>query len=298
MFLFTNHSSPFCWSCASTHRSRQQIFVPQVEDLMQARTYFPKVRRMLLFLAPFHPNTLLASFHAASRPLLLPLCLFLRPILKFCSVGATLMRFTWAHVTERGILVSNFSMTRNSLCELHTLDWLRHVSALPWGRLRRLHVLKYTTQLKCIRWLTIRWILSQFLITPLPRFPRSIVTFIGDRFSFLPITLLQHSHCTFVIILFGPFTCLFIKTVSKVSPIDRLPQQISQDLDIHTRSSPGLMKLKTTRSKASSCCGTFFSWFLLSSFFHCSSASCRTEMADVDQIQQMIPLITCEIPFG
>ena len=46
-------------------------------------------------------------------------------------------------------------------------------------------------------------------------------------------------------------------------------------------------------------CDTFFSWFLLSSFCHCSGASCRTEMANVKQIQQMIPLITCEfIPFG
>ena len=55
------------------------------------------------------------------------------------------MRFTWTNVTERGILVSNLSMTRNSLFELHTLDWLRHVSALPENRLRRRHVLKYAT---------------------------------------------------------------------------------------------------------------------------------------------------------
>ena len=43
--------------------------------------------------------------------LLLPICLFLRPVLKLWSVGAALMRFTWANVTERGILVSNFSVT-------------------------------------------------------------------------------------------------------------------------------------------------------------------------------------------
>ena len=42
---------------------------------------------------------------------------------------ATLMRFTWTNVTERGILVSNFGMTCNSLCEFHTLDWSRHVGA-------------------------------------------------------------------------------------------------------------------------------------------------------------------------
>ena len=32
--------------------------------------------------------------------LLLPLCLLQRPILKFWSVGATLMRFTWAKISE------------------------------------------------------------------------------------------------------------------------------------------------------------------------------------------------------
>ena len=52
------------------------------------------------------------------------------------------MRFTWANVSERRILVSNFSVTRNSLRELHTLDRFRHVSALPKNRLRRFHVLK------------------------------------------------------------------------------------------------------------------------------------------------------------
>ena len=41
------------------------------------------------------------------------------------------MRFTWTNETERGILVSNFGMTCSSLCELHTLDLLRHVGALP-----------------------------------------------------------------------------------------------------------------------------------------------------------------------
>ena len=111
---------------------------------------------------------------------------------------------------SEGFLVSNFCMTCNSLCELHTLDWSRHVGAFSENRLRRRHVLKYATQLPCIRRLTFRLILSQFLITSLPRFPRSIVTSIGDRFSFLPISLFQHSHSTFVIIRFRPFRRLFI----------------------------------------------------------------------------------------
>ena len=47
--------------------------------------------------------------------LLLPLCLLLRPILKFWSVGAALMSFTWANKSERRIFVSNFSVTCNSV---------------------------------------------------------------------------------------------------------------------------------------------------------------------------------------
>ena len=50
----------------------------------------------------------------------------------------------------------------------------------------------------------------------------------------------------------NPLLNNLVMTVSQVSPICRHLQQIFQDLDIHTRSSPGLMKLKTTRSKASS----------------------------------------------
>ena len=119
---------------------------------MQASTHFPKVRRMLIFHAPSifqYTFGQLPRFFAGT--LLLPLCLFLRPILKSWSVGATLMRFTWANTSERRILVSNFGVTRDSLCEFHTLDWFPHVCALPENRLRRRRVLKYATELPCIR---------------------------------------------------------------------------------------------------------------------------------------------------
>ena len=46
------------------------------------------------------------------------------------------------------------------------------------------------------------------------------------------------------------------------------------------------------------CCDSFFSWILLKSFRHCFRANCRTEMADIEQAQQMIPFVTCEISFG
>ena len=158
----------------------------------------------------FNFNTFLASFHAASRA---PCsCHSVCSRDRSSNFGAFGLR-SWGspgQISERRILVSNFGVTCNSLCDSHTLDWLRHVGALPESRLRRRHVLKYATQLPCIRWLTFRWNLSQFLITPLPRFHRSIVTFIGDRFSFLPISLFQQSHITFVTIRFGPFCRLFI----------------------------------------------------------------------------------------
>ena len=64
---FSSTQVLFRWSCALTLRSRQQILFPQVSTLMQASTYFPKVRRILLFLAPLFLNALLASLHAAPR---------------------------------------------------------------------------------------------------------------------------------------------------------------------------------------------------------------------------------------
>ena len=142
--------------------------------------------------------------------LLLPLCLLLRPILKFWSVGAALLRFTWANVSERRILVSNFGVMRNSLRGSYTLDWSLHVCALPENGLRRCHVLKYTTQLSCIGGSTLRRTSFQLVITFLAKLPCSIVTLVGDMSSFMQIILLQHSYCTLVIILFGPFTGLFI----------------------------------------------------------------------------------------
>ena len=65
---------------------------------MQAGPYFPKVRRMLLCFSPF---TFGQPPRCFAGTLLLPLCLLLRPVLKFWSVGATLIRFTWANKSVR-----------------------------------------------------------------------------------------------------------------------------------------------------------------------------------------------------
>ena len=89
------------------------------------------------------------------------------------------MRFSWANHSERRILVSNVSVTFNGFCEFYTSDWFPYVWALPLNRwrLRRLQILTYATQLSC--------------------------TF-------------QHSHCTFVTILFGPFARLFFNLAMRI----------------------------------------------------------------------------------
>ena len=54
-------------------------------------------------------NTLVASFHAASRaPCSWTLCLLLRPILIFWNIGVTLMRFTWANISARKVFCLEF----------------------------------------------------------------------------------------------------------------------------------------------------------------------------------------------
>ena len=77
----------------------------------------------------FNFRTLLASLHAASRA---PcschsLSLLLRPILKFWSVGATLMSFSWPNHSERRILVSNVCVPCNGFREFYTSDQFPYV---------------------------------------------------------------------------------------------------------------------------------------------------------------------------
>ena len=133
----------------------------------------------------FKFRTLLASFHAAC-PSLLPLCLLLRPILKFWSVWVTLMRFTWANQSERRILVLNVSVMYNgflcishiglgSACLSSSVKSMK-TSAAPYPGIRNPIVVYLTSNRK-----------NGFL-----------------RLKILLI-LLQRSHCTSGTILFKPF---------------------------------------------------------------------------------------------
>ena len=58
---------------------------------------------------------------------LLPLCLLLRPILKFWRIGVTLMRSTWSNHSERRILVKNVCVTCNGFREFYTSDRFPYV---------------------------------------------------------------------------------------------------------------------------------------------------------------------------
>ena len=60
------------------------------------------------------------------------------------------------------------------------------------------------------------------------------------HFSTLEKTKIDHNSIVYNLVL----------TAAQVSPFYRHLEQIFQDLGIHTKSSPGLMRLKTTRPKA------------------------------------------------
>ena len=122
---------------------------------MQAGTYFPETRRMLLF----HALSFQTDFWPAST--LLRGHLALATVSLLVNDPQILERWGYAHEVHldkcnraKGFGLEFWYDVQYSLCELHTLDWLRHVSALPENRLRRRRVLKYATQLSCIRKLT------------------------------------------------------------------------------------------------------------------------------------------------
>ena len=92
------------------------------------RHLFSEGEKNIALSCSFNFHTLLASFHAASAgTLLLPLCLLLRPILKFWRIWVALMRITCAHHSKRWMLVSNVSMTYHGFSESNTSDWLQCV---------------------------------------------------------------------------------------------------------------------------------------------------------------------------
>ena len=83
--------------------------------------------------------------------------------------------------------------------------------------------------------------------------------------------------------------------IQRVSPFFCTSQfAYSEDFDFRIWSSPGfLMQLMIALMEPDS----FFTWFFLCSFRHHFGAACWAENADVEQMEKVVPLITCEIPF-
>ena len=101
----------------------------------------------------FNFRMLLASFHAAS--LAHRSCHSVSSwdrSSNFGAFGFTLLRITWASHSRRWILVSNVAWRTTALVnQSNTSDWFRYVWALPKNRWRprRLHILRYATQVWC-----------------------------------------------------------------------------------------------------------------------------------------------------
>ena len=168
----------------------------------------------LFFSFNFRTHCWPASTLLRGHPCSCPFRLFLRPILKFWSIGVTLMRITWANHSKRWILVSNVSVTYDRLFVNRTHGIGFRMSGLfrkNVARLRRLHILKYAAQLSLHQITDVSMNFVPTFITPLIRFPWSIVISVGNRFSFMPITLFSIKPRRFLsIIRFGPFRRLFV----------------------------------------------------------------------------------------
>ena len=145
-----------------------------------SRHQFSESEKNAVLFSSFNFRMLSASLHAASRAH--RSCLSVSSWDRSSNFGALGLRWwgiTWANHSKRWILVSNVRMTNDGFCEVNTSDWFPCVWALPQNRcrLRRLHILKYATQLSC---------------------------------NF------QHCHCTFVTILFRPFARLFFNLAMRI----------------------------------------------------------------------------------
>ena len=179
--------------------------------LMQASTYFSKVRRMMLCHAPLDFNTLFANFNAASRA---PnSCHSVSSCERSSNFGALGLRW-WGspgHIYPSEGFWSRILVWR-AIAFVNFTRWIGLGMSVLFRRIDFGDVMSCNTKPNCRA--SENWRLYEccpyFLSLLLPRFLQSIVTSIWDEFSFLPNFLFQHRHSTFVIILFRPFCRLFI----------------------------------------------------------------------------------------
>ena len=184
---------------------------PQVSNVDAGRHLFSGDEKNAAFSCSFNLNTLLASFHAASRaPCSCHSVSSWGPILKFWSVGAALMKFHLGKYIRSEGFWSRILVWR-AKAFLNFTRWIVFGMSVLFRRIDFGGVMSWNTQPNCRA--SDNWRFDEFcpnFLSPFfPGFPGPIVTSIGDRFSFLPISLFQHSHSTFVIIRFRPFCRLW-----------------------------------------------------------------------------------------
>ena len=127
---FQQNSSPFCWSYAFDAPESTNSLSSGLRYDASKHLFSEGKKNVALFFSFNFQNTFGQLPRCFAGSLLLPLCLLLRPLHKFWSVGATLMRFTWANKCERRISVSNACVSCNSFREFFTSDRFPHVWAL------------------------------------------------------------------------------------------------------------------------------------------------------------------------
>ena len=183
---------------------------------MQASTYSPEMRRMLLFLAPW----ILA--HSGPASMLLRGHLALATLSPPETDLQILERWGYAHEVhlDKSFRAKDFGL--ECLRDVQRLWSILHIgsvsvslsSSRDW--LRWLRLLKDTTPLSCDRWSTSSRSSFQLMtgVTVDIESPRSLKTLVtvDNRlpYIFMPIILLQHGCCSLVIILLRPLTTLFI----------------------------------------------------------------------------------------
>ena len=131
---------------------------------------------------------------------LLPFRLFLRPILKFWSIGVTLMRITWAYHSERRILVSIFFAWRTTAF----VNFTHRIGFRMFELFREIDEdfggsISWNAQPNCC-------VFDESYTTGLPVLSYSSC-------------FLQHGHGTFVIILLGPLAGLFINLAMRIKAL-------------------------------------------------------------------------------
>ena len=140
------HFSIGCSDCRRTTRFRQSIHFSRIQVLLlimcidapesttnsrssglgfdgAGRHLFSEGEKNAVLSFSFNfLNTFGQPSRCFTGTLLLPFRLLLRPILKFWSIGVTLMRFAWANHSERRIFVSNVSVTYKRIREFYASD--------------------------------------------------------------------------------------------------------------------------------------------------------------------------------